>query len=238
MVPFALEAHLRLSLETREVGHVIIVRCKGRIVAGSECDSLRSHVTWLLRDRRAIVLHLGEVEFIDSCGLGTIVRSLTSTRKAHGDLKLCKVPEIVRKVLAMSHLADVFDTHESEEGAVRAFYGKDLKLEAPERSGRSILCLERNPDVLSFLRAMLRSAGYDVQTTAHLKDTLLLSRITKFDVIVRGPDSDANADVAFQSACVGVPVIELSRDFSLLDAGEAGAGVLQQIKSRLNTQSA
>jgi anti-sigma B factor antagonist len=229
---------LRLSLETREVGHVIIVRCKGRIVAGPECDSLRTHVAWLLRDRRAIVLHLGEVEFIDSCGLGTMVRSLTSTRKEHGDLKLCSVPPIVHKVLEMSHLAQVFDTHESEEGAVRAFYGKDLKIEVPQRSGRSILCLERNPDVLSFLRAMLRSAGYDVQTTAHMKDALLLSRITKFDLILLGPDSNSGVDPSFQSACAGVPVVELSRDFSLLDAGEAGAGALQQIKSRLNAESA
>jgi anti-anti-sigma regulatory factor len=66
---------MRLSLETREVGRVTIVRCNGRIVAGSKSES-RSHVTWLLRDRRAIVLHLGEVGFVDS-GLGTIVRSLT-----------------------------------------------------------------------------------------------------------------------------------------------------------------
>ncbi len=52
---------LPLSLETREVGRVTIVHCNGRIVAGRESDSLREHVTWLLRDRRAIVLHLGEV---------------------------------------------------------------------------------------------------------------------------------------------------------------------------------
>ena len=74
---------MRLSLETRDVGRVTIVRCNGRIVAGNESESLRSHVTWLLRDRRAIVLHLGEVGFIDSSGLGTIVRSLTSTRQVH-----------------------------------------------------------------------------------------------------------------------------------------------------------
>ncbi len=61
-------ASLRLSLDTREVGRVTIVRCNGRIVAGSESESLRAHVAWLLRDRRAIVLHLGDVGFIDSSG--------------------------------------------------------------------------------------------------------------------------------------------------------------------------
>jgi len=44
---------MRLSLDTRQVGRVTIVRCNGRIVAGNESESLRAHVTWLLRDRRA-----------------------------------------------------------------------------------------------------------------------------------------------------------------------------------------
>ena len=79
-----------LSLDTREVGRVTIVRCNGRIVAGSDSESLRAHVDWLLRDRRAIVLHLGEVGFIDSSGLGTMVRALTSTRRAHGEI--CRTP--------------------------------------------------------------------------------------------------------------------------------------------------
>src|SRR5579863_6578953 len=111
---------MRLSLETREVGRVTIVRCNGRIVAGSESESLRAHVAWLLRDRRSIVLHLGEVGFIDSSGLGTIVRTLTSSRQVRGDLKLCNVPEHVLKVLEMSRLTTLLEAHESEEKAVAA----------------------------------------------------------------------------------------------------------------------
>jgi anti-sigma B factor antagonist len=233
-----LEAVLRLSLDTREVGHVTIVRCNGRITAGSECDTLRTHVTWLLRDRRAIVLHLGEVVFIDSCGLGTIVRSLTSTRQAHGDLKLCNISENVRKILEMSHLATVFDTHESEEKAIAAFYGPRVKVVSPARSGRSILCVERNADVLSYLRAMLHRAGYEVQSTSHLGDALMLLRVTRFDLVLTGPDCASGTHQAFHSACASLPVVELSRDFSTLDAGEAAASVLQQIQSRLNPASA
>src|SRR5580693_8147820 len=133
---------LRLTLDTRNIGNVTIVRCNGRIVAGGESESLRTHVTWLLRDRRAIVLHLGEVEFIDSSGLGTIVRSLTSTRQVHGDLKLCNVPERVLKVLELSQLTKLFETHESEENAVAAFYRPGSRSEATVPTGRSILCLD------------------------------------------------------------------------------------------------
>ena len=150
---------MRLSLETREVGRVTIVQCNGRIVAGGESESLRAHVTWLLRDRRSIVLDLGEVGFIDSSGLGTIVRTLSSTRQARGDLKLCNVPEHVRKVLELSHLTSLFDAHDSEEKAVAAFYRPGARAETPALTGRSVLCVDSNADVLAYLRELLKRGG-------------------------------------------------------------------------------
>src|SRR5579871_1514447 len=139
---------MKLSLETRDVGRVTIVRCKGRLVAGGEVEALRSHIAHLLRDRRAIVLHLGEVVFLDSSGLGTMVRTLTSTRQLHGDLKLCDVPEHVRKVLQLSHLHKLFDSHESEDNAVAAFYRAPAPTEKPVSQGRSVLCIDKNADVV------------------------------------------------------------------------------------------
>jgi anti-sigma B factor antagonist len=230
---------LRLSLDTREVGRVTIVRCNGRIVAGSESESLRAHVAWLLRDRRAIVLHLGEVEFVDSSGLGTMVRTLASTRQAHGDLKLCNVPDHVRKVLEMSHLTNLFDTHESEEKAVAAFYGPASRAEAPVISGRIVLCLDSNADVLAYLRELLRRGGYDVHTSSHVGDARLLMRVTRFDLVLVGPDVAASpaARQAFQTACASLPVIELGGEFSTRDAGEAGAALLEKIEARLNPKT-
>jgi anti-sigma B factor antagonist len=229
---------LRLSLETREVGRVTIVHCNGRIVAGGESESLRAHITWLLRDRRSIVLHLGEVGFIDSSGLGTIVRTLTSTRQARGDLKLCNVPDQVRRVLELSHLTSLFDTHESEEKAVAAFYKPGARAETPALTGRSILCLDNNADVLAYLRELLRRAGYDVHTSSHLRDALILMRVTRFDLLLTGPDVTASpaAQQAFQVACANLPVVELGSDFSTRDAGEACAGLLEKMKAKLSAK--
>jgi len=231
---------LRLSLDTRKVGHVTIVRCNGRIVAGSESESLRAHVTWLLRDRRAIVLHLGEIEFIDSSGLGTIVRTLTSTRQARGELKLCNVPEHVRKVLELSHLTKLFDTHDSEEMAVAAFYRPGASAETPVRTGRSVLCLDSDADVLAYLREVMCRAGYDVHTSSRLGDALILMRVTRFDLLLVGPGITASPSTqqAFQTACASLPVIELGSEFSTSDAGEAGAGLLEKIEARLNSKTA
>ncbi len=229
---------MRLTLETRDVGRVTIVQCNGRIVAGGENDSLRAHVAWLLRDRRSIVLHLGAVDFIDSSGLGTMVRTLTSTRQVHGDLKLCNVPDHVKKVLHLSHLAKLFESHDSEENAVAAFYQPRARDEAPVAKGHSILCVDSNADVLAYLRELLR--GYDVHTSNHLRDAMLLMRITRFDLLLAGPDVTASpaAQQAFQTACAKLPVIELGSDFSTLEAGEAGAGLLEKIEARLSQKTA
>ena len=230
----------RLSLATRDVGRVTIVHCHGRIVAGGESESLRAHVAWLLRDRRSIVLHLGEVAFIDSSGLGTIVRTLTSTRQVHGDLKLCNVPEHVRKVLELSHLSKLFDTHECEENAVAAFYKGRGQTEAAPASGHSILCVDSNADMLAYLRELLRQAGHDVHTSSHLRDALILMRITKFNLLLTGSDVSASpaSKQAFQAACAGLPVIELGTDFSTRDAGEAGAALLARVQTTLAAKSA
>ncbi|MFZ1130185.1 MAG: anti-sigma factor antagonist [Terriglobales bacterium] len=231
---------LALSLETREVGRVTIVRCNGRIVSGQASDALREHIAWVLRDRRSIVLHLGDVGFIDSSGLGTMVRALTSTRQARGELKLCNVPETVRKVLEMTRLTAVFDTHESEEKAVAAFYRSGARAETPVSKGRSILCLDSNADVLAYLRELLRRAGYDVQSSSSLGDARLLMRVSPFDLLLVGPDMTASPAKphAFQEAGSTLPVIELGHEFSTRDAGEAGAGLLERIETRLNVKSA
>ena len=143
--------------------------------------------------RRSIVLHLGEVGFIDSSGLGTMVRALTNTRQARGDLKLCNVPDPVRKVLDMTRLTTMFDTHESEEKAVAAFYRPGRP--APRHLSQPVacvLCLDSNADVLAYLRELLRRAGYDAQSSCRVADALLLMRVTNFDLLLLGPDRTAS----------------------------------------------
>jgi anti-sigma B factor antagonist len=227
---------LRLALETRDVGRVTIVHCKGRIVAGGEVESLRTHIDWLLRDRRAIVLHLGDVAFIDSSGLGTIVRTLTSTRQVRGDLKLCNVPEHVGKVLQLSHLTKLFDSHDSEDSAVAAFYRAPAATEQPAPKGKSILCVDRNVDVVVYVRELLRRAGYDVHTSNNLRDGMILMHVTRFDLLLVGAEITASpaTDKAFRTACSGVPVIELGSEFSTLEAGEAAKGLLEKIAACLH----
>jgi anti-anti-sigma factor len=231
---------MRLALETRDVGKVTIVRCKGRIVAGGESESLRSHIDWLLRDRRAIVLHLGDVGFVDSSGIGTMVRTLTSTRRVRGDLKLCNVPENVDKVLRLSQLTKLFDSHNSEDSAVAAFYRAPPATEKTVPASKSVLCIDRNVDVVVYIRELLRRAGYDVHTSNNLRDGLILMQVTRFDLLLVGAELSAApaTNNAFRAACAGVPVLTVETEFSTQEAGKAATGLLEKIRACIGSGSA
>lgn len=226
---------MRLSLETRQVGRITLVRCNGRIVSGEESEALRAHIAWVLRDRRNIVLHLGDVAFVDSSGLGTMVRALTSTRQKGGDLKLCNVPEHTSKVLKMTNLTKLFDSHDCEESAISAFYRGPSPADKVEHTGVSVLCVNRNGDVLSYLGELLRRAGHDVHTTSSLADSLMLMRVTRFRMVILGPELTGSPAVQqnFEQACAKVQVLQLGNEFSGLEAGEAASALLEKIAATL-----
>jgi anti-sigma B factor antagonist len=226
-----------LTLNTREVGRVTIVRCGGRIVAGADTDSLRVHIEHLFLDRKAIVLHLGEVDFVDSSGLGTMVRMLTKSRQLRGDVKLCNVPEPIHNVLKMTHLVKLFDTYDCEEKAVAAFYHLSGSWEKLKTTGPSILCIDSSADVLAYLRELLRRAGYVAYTSNNLHDSLILMRITPPGLLLLGLNlsGDPGTQEAFRAACEKLPVVELGSEFCTLEAGEAATQLLEKIGSRLNS---
>jgi anti-sigma B factor antagonist len=220
-----------LSLNTREVGRVTIVRCSGRIASG-ETEVLHLHVADLLRDRSDIVLHLGEVNFVDSNGLGMLVRLMTSTRSARGDLKLCHVPEAVHKVLKITSLTTLFDIHDSEENAVLAFYHRHAAPARVAPTSLTVLCIDQSANVLAYLRELLGHRGYNVLTSNSLRDGMILLRATRPGLALLGPSPRGapGAEEAFRSACTA-PVIELGKEFSTLEAGQAASELLEKIRA-------
>jgi anti-sigma B factor antagonist len=224
---------VRLSLNTRAVGDVTIVRCSGRIVAGDEIELLRKQVSELVPDRSDVVLHLGEVVFVDSGGLGMLVRLLTTTRRARGDLKLCNLPEAIHKVLKMTTLITLFDTHASEEEAVLAFYRRQAVPARPALAGPTVLCIDHSADVLAYLRELLCRAGYNVLTSNNLHDSLILLRATRPGLTILGPGMTAapGTEQAFRTASAASPVLKLESEFATLDAGQAADDLLQRIRA-------
>jgi anti-sigma B factor antagonist len=111
-----------LKITTREVDQVTILDISGRIVLGEELDVLRDAVrTLLTQGKKKIILNLAEVSYIDSSGVGELVRSFTSVRNQGGELKLLNLTQKVHDVLHVTKLYTVFDIRDDEFKAVKSF---------------------------------------------------------------------------------------------------------------------
>ena len=89
---------------------------------GEGDDALREAVTRLVDGGRTkIVLNLAEVPYVDSAGLGEIVRCYTTVSRKGGRLKLLHLTKKIKDLLAITKLLTVFETYDSEDEAVKSF---------------------------------------------------------------------------------------------------------------------
>ena len=113
---------MSLKITTREVDQVTILDISGRIILGDELDVLRDAVrTLLTQGKKKIILNLAEVSYIDSSGVGELVRSFTSVRNQGGELKLLNLTKKVNDLLQITKLYTVFDVKDDEASAVKSF---------------------------------------------------------------------------------------------------------------------
>jgi anti-sigma B factor antagonist len=229
---------MNLQLKPRWVGDVLVLQCAGRIVAGPEVDVLHETIRQELEEQPNVVLQMADVQFIDSSGLGTIVRLMSATRTAGGDLKICRLPEMIRKVLAMTNLHRVFEIYETEDDAIlAALQGKRSSAASqPDYSQPAVLCVDPSPDVLAYLAELLKKEGLRPITAGNLVDAQVLMKARAPKLILANARLSARGKTAmhiFEECCPGVKVLDLGVAFSRNDAGEAGANLLAQVRSLL-----
>jgi anti-sigma B factor antagonist len=113
---------MTMTTSTRQVGGVTIVDISGGIVLGEESAALRDLVRDLLsKGHRKILFNLGDVHYIDSAGLGSLVSAFTSVRKQGDELKLFNLTNKVQGVLQITKLYTIFDILNDETAGVRSF---------------------------------------------------------------------------------------------------------------------
>jgi anti-sigma B factor antagonist len=107
----------------REAGDVTVVDIGGRITLGEGSALLRTTIKDLLAEgRKKIVLNLGDVNYIDSSGIGELVTGFTTVKKAGGDLKLLHLTKKVHDLLQLTKLFTVFEVFSDENVVVRSFH--------------------------------------------------------------------------------------------------------------------
>jgi anti-sigma B factor antagonist len=111
-----------MKASTRQVDGVTVVDLSGRVKEGEDIAVLRDTIDDLLgKGQKKILLNLGDVNYIDSSGLGALLRIFTSVRNQGGELKLLHPTKKFHDMLQNTKLYTVFDVRDDEAVAIAAF---------------------------------------------------------------------------------------------------------------------
>jgi anti-sigma B factor antagonist len=111
-----------MNLDIREDGRVMILALTGDLGIGESETVFKKTVSRLLEEGKVhLLLDCSGLRFVDSTGLGALVRALTTSQNEGGQTKLLGVGPHLKKLLEMTKLDSVFETFTSREVAVSSF---------------------------------------------------------------------------------------------------------------------
>jgi len=229
---------MQLRLEIRPIGEVAVVQCHGRLIGGNEVFTLHSQVGDAIEKYGEVVLQLDDVEFVDSSGIGAMMRLVQAARAKGGDLKLSGLTPKIRKVLELTHLLGQFETYDSMEEAITAAYlGSRYSRGKTGDARPRVVCVYASLDVCAFLREILCGAGLNALTTTAIDDAPILLKATKAKLvvissriqIVRGRPLRQ----AFQDIVPDIQILALDENFATQDPGEAAEKLLSEVNGKL-----
>jgi len=106
----------------RESSGITVVDVSGRITLGEGSTMLREMMRDLLdKGHKKIVLNLGDVNYIDSSGIGELVSGFSAVKGQGGELKLLHLTKKVHDLLQITKLYTVFDVHSDEATVLNSF---------------------------------------------------------------------------------------------------------------------
>lgn len=111
-----------MQIEERPSGDVMILDVKGKLTIGEGDELLKDKINSLIQQgHKKLILNLEGVPYVDSAGLGEIVRTYTTVSRQGGNLKLLNLTKRIEDLLSITKLLTVFDTYESEQEALNSF---------------------------------------------------------------------------------------------------------------------
>jgi len=231
---------VQLTLSDRRVGDVTVLTCCGRLIAGKEVAALQHALDTLSSRTRHLVLDLSQVDFIDSSALGLLVRYFVRAKRSTSTLTVCAVSSKVDEVLRVTKLRTVFPPYETEAEAIADAH----RMEAGPEAGAgppTVLCVDASADVSTYLRELLKAAGYRVLSAHNLPDALILLVASKPAVVVLGDELHAARGTRtaeeFHRLAATRAVVTLPPGFSASDPGEAAQDVLNAVGIHLRRRS-
>jgi anti-sigma B factor antagonist len=111
-----------MKLAIRKAKDIVVIDVDGKIVLGDGDVEIKQAVDGLLqKGSKSIILNLAKVPYLDSAGLGEIMRCFTALRRDGGNFKLVSPNQRIIDVLSITKLLNVFDIYDNEAAAIKSF---------------------------------------------------------------------------------------------------------------------
>src|SRR5215510_5657892 len=111
-----------MEIVERTVSDVTVLDLKGKMTLGEGDELLKDKINSLLAaGKKKLLLNIESVPYIDSAGLGEVVRTYTTVSRQGGSLKLLNLTKRIEDLLSITKLLTVFDTYDNEAEAIRSF---------------------------------------------------------------------------------------------------------------------
>jgi anti-anti-sigma factor len=220
-----------LSLSSRFVGNIYIIRCVGRVILGEEVKALEAALEAGAREFTKVVLDLSEVNRLDSIAIGLLVRYAERLGKAGGGLRLAAAPPFVVNLLNMTKLSGLLRSFPTEEEAIGSFLEQGALQGGQEKRGLRVVVVDESADLCTFVRTVLMQHGFDVKSTCSFRDAKTLLGVDEVEYIVVGPGTpQLSSETVLSTLTALAPkakAMRLAADFKIRDAREATDALLQ-----------
>lgn len=111
-----------MQFSAKDVQGVTVISLSGNVLGGPDANVLNDQLRTLLESKKTrVIIDLGDVQFINSSGLGMLIGGMSTMRKGGGEMKLARASKKVLTLLEMTKLTNLFDVHETVKAAVGAF---------------------------------------------------------------------------------------------------------------------
>lgn len=176
-----------LTLKSRFVGNVYVIRCAGSLVLGEEGKALGNLLEERTPEFSRYVLNLEGLTRLDSIGVGLLVRYADRFGRRGGGLRLAAPPAFVTRLLEMTTLTEVLPQYATEEEAIVSFLRQGSAQARQGKRGPRVLVFDPSADLCIFVRSVLTGHGFDVHSACLFYDARIWLEVDGTEYVLVGP---------------------------------------------------
>ena len=111
-----------MKIKRDDLEDVTLLRLEGKIMGGPDAELFQSEVKAVLDEGRdKVILDLAKVSWVNSTGLGILIRGHSTLKQRGVQMKLVGVNKRIDQIFMVTKLHTIFDSFETENEAIASF---------------------------------------------------------------------------------------------------------------------